>query len=171
MNTYQGQDERPHRHLGRPDLNDYDSKHEHSDCATHLVRDGLKMLMLMLTEDNGIPPVGNLWVLGHQTGVNISLLVYRAASLSPDLLAVVDEGVGESGGDRRKRETVRDGEGGRQEERGVCLVFSFVKVGILDQDLLDLVPAGCVVERSARIEGHVLGIPDVFIVEYRRENP
>ena len=43
-------------------------------------------------------------------------------SINQNLFSVIEEGVCECGGDRRKSESVCDGEGGRKEQRTVSLV-------------------------------------------------
>ena len=48
------------------------------------------------TEDDAVPPLGNLRVFGHQAGMNVGLLMHRAARLDPNLLAEVDERMRES---------------------------------------------------------------------------
>jgi hypothetical protein len=51
------------------------------------------------TEDQEIPPIGDLLINRHQTSVDIRLLRQRTTSMSQDLLAVVEKGVHEDCGD------------------------------------------------------------------------
>ena len=75
------------------------------------------------TEDGRVPPLWHLRVPRHQAGVNIWLLAHGAPRLHPDLLAEVEEGMHEGGGDRCKRESVGQREGCRKEKWAVCLVL------------------------------------------------
>lgn len=59
--------------------------------------------------------------------MDIRLFVHGLASLSPDLLAEVQEGMGECGGNRGERETIGDGEGGRNKERAIRFVCLLVE--------------------------------------------
>jgi hypothetical protein len=51
------------------------------------------------TEDAEIPPIGDILVSCHETSVDIRLFRERTSSLSPDMLAVVEKGVHDDGGD------------------------------------------------------------------------
>jgi len=75
------EDEPWYRELGVPDEDTDKTGGEHGD------------------EDDRVPPLGNLLVTGHETGMNIWLFVHRPASLLPNLLAVVQEAVAEGGSD------------------------------------------------------------------------
>ena len=67
-----------------------------------------------LTEDNSVPPLGHLRVLGHKARVDVGLLADRAARLVPDLLAVVQERVC----DRRWQRPRRKHQPSNERERG-----------------------------------------------------
>jgi hypothetical protein len=54
--------------------------------------------------------------------------------VNPGLFAVIEEGVGEYGGDRRKCESVCHGEGDRKEERTVSLVRLEVQRQVIVDD-------------------------------------
>ena len=73
-------------------------------------------------EDKAVPPLRHLGVFGHQTSVDIRLFIHRTARLDPDLFAEEKESMGEGGGDRGKRQTVRKGECSGQEEGTISLV-------------------------------------------------
>ena len=113
------------------------------------------------TEDDNIPPLGDLRVAGHETGVDIRLLVHGAARLGPNLFTEVEEGVGEGGRDRRERETIGDGEGGRDEQGAVRLVLLLVEGRVCIDDAGDVVASAGVVERAARRDGLELAVPGV----------
>ncbi len=93
--------------------------------------------------------------------MDIRLLVHGAARLGPDLLAEIEEGVGEGGRDRREGETIGDGEGGRDEQGAVRLVLLLVEGGVCVDDAGDVVAAAGVVERATRRDGHELAVPGV----------
>ena len=84
----QREDERPDREVRRPALNDDDTEHKHAD------------------EQNAVPPLGYLGVHRHKTRVDIGLLVHRSACLRPNLLAEVQECVGQRCRDRREAQSV-----------------------------------------------------------------
>jgi hypothetical protein len=91
------------------------------------------------TEHHQVPPIWDLPVHGHEAGVDIGLFGKRATSLSPDLFAIVEEGVGEGGSDGCKREPVGNGKGCRKEEGAIGLVCLDVEGGILVDDPSDIV--------------------------------
>ena len=74
------------------------------------------------TEYRQVPPIRDLFVHGHETGMNVRLFGKRATSLSPNLFAVVKVCVGEGCGDGCEREPVGNGERCGQEEGAVGLV-------------------------------------------------
>lgn len=51
------------------------------------------------TEDNEVPPIGDLLVNGHKASVDVRSLAERAKCLGPDLLSVVDYGMRKGSGD------------------------------------------------------------------------
>lgn len=117
----QREDEPLHRELCLPDLNADDTTREHAQ------------------EDDGVPPLGHLGVSRHEPCVNIRLFVHRSARLRPDLFAEVEEGMRERSGDGREGETVRYGEGRRDEERTVCRVGFLIEGRVRVYDLLNIV--------------------------------
>ena len=102
-----------------------------------------------LTKDYGIQPFRNLWVPAHQTSVDIRLLAHGAPRLHPYLLAEVEERVHERRRDRRERQAVCEGEGRREEERAVCLVFLNVEGGIIVDNLGHVICSTKAIERRA----------------------
>lgn len=103
----------------------------------------------VLTEDDDVPPLGDLWVYRHEAGVDIRLLVDGAACLHHNLLAEVKEGVGEGGRDGCEGEAIGDGEGCRDEEGAVCLVGLLVEGRLGGEDPGDVVFLRMVVIRRA----------------------
>lgn len=86
----EGEDEGPDGHACWPDFDDNDTEDEHRHwrgVRDDKIIDGEETR----TEDDAVPPLGDLRVLGHQTSVDIRLLVHRTTRLHPDLLAEVDE--------------------------------------------------------------------------------
>lgn len=98
------------------------------------------------TEYSQIPPIRDLLVHGHEASVYIRLFGKCATSLVPDLFAVVEEGVGEGGSDRCKRETVRHRKADGKKERAVRLVRLKIEGSIVVDDAGDIVHAPRVIE-------------------------
>jgi len=130
-------------------------------------RNVIKGKPTILTEDNCIPPLGNLRVVCHQTGMDIRLLVHSTAGLSPYLLAVVQERVRKCGRDRSKRQSVGNGERSREKQRAVCLVCRLVEGSIRIDDFGNVVSASGVGVRDAGRNGHVLGVPHICVLDLR----
>jgi hypothetical protein len=82
----------------------------------------LRLMIDVHTEDDEIPPIGDLLVNGHQTSMDIRLLRERAARLTPDMLALVQKSVHNESSHRRECETVKHDNGYGHEERAVSLV-------------------------------------------------
>jgi hypothetical protein len=117
------------------------------------------------TEYHQVPRIRNVLVHGHEAGVDIRLFGEGATSLSPNLLAIVEEGVCKGGGDGRKREPVGDGKGRGKEERAVFLVSLQVEGGIRVDDLRDIVFVPRVIERVRRHDGKVSTVPSVGVLQ------
>ena len=103
--------------------------------------------------------------------MNVGLFAERTAGLSPNLLAVVEEGMREGGGDRRERQAVAEREGGRQKERRVLVVLVHVEGLLVVQDTGHVVALAQVVERMCRRDGHELRVPGVRVVQDGSDNP
>lgn len=125
----------------------------------------------ILTEDNSIPPLGNLRIAGHKTGMDIRLLMHGTTGLGPDLLAEIEEGMGKGSRDGREGETVGDGESGRDEQWAVGIICFLVEGGIGIDDFGDVVLVTLVVEGTAGRDGHELSVPGVGEVEDGCQEP
>ena len=123
------------------------------------------------TEDDGIPPLRHLRVFGHQASVNIRLLVHSSARLSPNLLAIIDEGVRESGGDGREGQPVAECKGRREKERRVFVILVHIEGGVVVQDPRHVVALPLVVEGVGRRDRQVLRVPCVRVVQDGRDEP
>jgi hypothetical protein len=69
-------------------------------------------------------------------------------SMSPNVRVVVQQCVGDRGRDGRKIEPIRNGEGGRNEERTVSLVSLEIEGAILVDDSGEIVSVPCIVKRT-----------------------
>ena len=116
------------------------------------------------TEDESVPPLRNLGVNRHETGVDIRLLVHSPSGLGPDLLAEVKESVGQGGSDGRERQAVGDGEGGGEVERAVRFIGLLVESRVVVDDLGDVVLLSSVGEGTTGGDGEVLGVPGVGVL-------
>lgn len=103
--------------------------------------------------------------------MDVGLLRERAARLHPDLLAEVQERVHDRRSNARKRETVREGESRREEERRIRLVLGDVERALGRDDARDVVIVAQVVIRPTGGDRHVLGVPSVGVVEHGRKEP
>ena len=103
--------------------------------------------------------------------MDIGLLMHSTASLGPDLLAEVEEGVHDRRGDARKGEAVGEREGRREEEGRIRLVLGQVERRVRREDLGDVVGQAHVVEGRARGDREVLGVPRVRVVQDRGDDP
>jgi len=124
-----------------------------------------------LTKDDGIPPLRDLWVPTHQPGVDVRLLAQTPAALNPDLLAEVENGVHDCGGDRSERKTVRQREDGGKEQRRVGFVLLDIDSRIRCKNTGDVVPVVGVVVRPSGGDRHVRGVPYVVEVESGCDDP
>lgn len=73
-------------------------------------------------------------------------VVYRSPSLSPDLFAIIEDGVYQGGGEGGEGETVGDAERCGEEERGVLFVGGDVEGCIGVDDPADVVSVGGIIE-------------------------
>ena len=103
--------------------------------------------------------------------MNIGLLVHSSARLSPNLLAIVEEGVRESGGDGREGQPVAECKGSREKERRVLVILVHIEGGVVVQDPRHVVALPLVVEGVGRRNRQVLRVPCVRIVQDGREDP
>lgn len=60
--TNQGQDESPDWHLSVPDFDGHDTENKHSSYNAGVRRKLVVALRFKLTEDNHVPPVGDLGI-------------------------------------------------------------------------------------------------------------
>lgn len=155
----------------------YDQKHAHAPRDNDEAPDGKLRVPIPNREDAesedyerecGVPPVGNFFVSSHQSLVNVFASRLRIPEPSPNLLPVVEEGVHEDRGARRKIEAVRQRVGHRDVHRRVRPVLRKVK-HVVCHDPRDVVLCAGVVESGAREDGEVAGIPDVLVVQDRRD--
>ena len=121
----------------------------------------------ILTEDNRVPPLGDLWVTCHQAGVDIGLLVHSTSGLSPNLLAEVQERMGKRSCNGSKRQSIGDGERSRDEQWAVCLVFLLVEGGISIDNPGNVVGLSEIIERAAGRNRHELAVPHIGVLNLR----
>ena len=77
------------------------------------------------TKDDAIPPFGDLFILGHQSCMNVGLLTHRTPALGPDLFAEIEERVRQRCGDGGKRQPVRHRKG-----RPTLLLASALQINV-----------------------------------------
>lgn len=126
-----GQHETPDRELGWPNLDDDDSKYEHDHENTH------------------VPPFGDTGVLGHETRMDVRLLVKRSARLSPNLFAEEQNSMDDCSGDGCERKAICKCKCCRQEQRAIVLISSEVKSISRCEDLCHIVLRTSVVVRNS----------------------
>ena len=122
-------------------------------------------------EDAPVPPFGDLLVPGHEAGMDVWLLMHGLARLSPDLLAMVQEGMGDECCNRREGKAVGNRECGGEEEGTICLIFRQIEGVVVSEDFTDIVIVSGVVEGSATRDGQICGVPGVGVVEDWGEDP
>lgn len=74
----------------------------------------------------------HLRVYGHETRMNIALLLQAEAELTGDVVAVPQIGMNQDGCHTREGETIRHRKCDRNEHRGVLLVSVDVEFAVLD---------------------------------------
>ena len=91
------------------------------------------------TEYRQIPPIRDFLVHGHHAGVDITLSGEWATSMSPYIVAVIEESMCKGGGDGCKREAIVNGKRCGKEDGAVCLVSLEVEGGVGIDDLRDVI--------------------------------
>ena len=66
-----------------------------------------------------------------------------------------------------ERQSIRDGECGRDEQRAVRLIFLFIECGIRIDDPGNVVGLPKIIERTARRNWHKLAVPHIGVLDSR----
>lgn len=90
--------------------------------------------------------------------------MHSTTRLCPDLLAEIEESMGKGRSDGCEGETIRNGKGGRDEQRAISFVMYLVEGGIGVDDASNVVGFAGVVEGSTRRDRHKFAIPSICIL-------
>ena len=116
------------------------------------------------------PPVGNIAVARHETGVNVLLVLDAGAKLPLDVTPVPQVGVGDDGGESGEAQTIVHHECRREEDGGVVAVLLHIEETVRN-DLHGIVRLAGVRVSLSGGDREVGGIPGVREVDDRDDEP
>lgn len=148
-----GEDESPYGDLGVPDL-DGDDRQAEKD-----------------TKGTEIPPIGDLWIVPHELGMDVIGLDTDFFEAVEKGAAVVEEGVNDDTGAEGKSEEVGHGVGSGEVEGGIGVVGVEIKGIVGAEDAGDVVDLAEFVVGFVGGDGKVGELPSVGVVECGGEDP
>lgn len=121
-------------------------------------------------KDGDVPPVRAFGVMVHEAGVNVLILLLGAADATPDVLAVVEEGVGDDGTQGAETLAVHGGKEGGDADGRVGGIHVLVQ-SVVDKHTGKIVRLADLVVGLGVVDGEQLAIVAVGVVHQRSQEP
>jgi len=148
-----GEDESPDGDLGVPDFDGDDGQTKKE------------------AKGGEIPPVGDLWIVSHEFGMDVICLDSNFFEAVEEGATVVEDGVDDDAGAEGKGKEIGHGVSGREVEGRVIVVGIEIKSVVWTEDAGDVVDVAEFVVGYVGRDGKVGELPDVGVVKNGSDDP